>query len=46
MCWRIGVEFIAAAVQKMWCILSMSIKEWPGLVLQRVEIGSQTPFVF
>lgn len=44
--WRIGIEFIASAEQKMWCILCMSIKEWPVLVLQRMEIGSQTPFVF
>ena len=40
------IEFIASAEQKMWCILCMSIKEWPVLVLQRMEIGSQTPFVF
>ena len=44
--WRIGIEFIAPAEQKMGCILCMSIKEWPVLVLQRMEIGSQTPFVF
>ena len=44
--WRIGIELVASAEQKVRCILYISIKEWPVFILQTVQIGSQIPFVF